>query len=330
MHTMTKLISLLALAFTVPNILAIDIRMHTSSACGGNALLCSAINPGVCCSTDQGSWSIGFYGIPTNWNIHGSVYIDSSCAESPFSDGNNNGNSFMCFDAPAAVYHSAKYVFNGRRRGVVEEGCKKPDMFVLESGVRYVITGLTDGELGELIRGAENGVGLERFGEYVKVEQTKSLSLHVYNTSPPSSKQHCSLQRPFLSSLQHFHSQPNTIIRITFSSLYINLTTIKQPMMLTTISTQILFPLFTILTLTTAIDVRLFNGNNCLGPYFICGNLNPNVSCSVPPLYDQSSVGYYGIVEGWNIEVLLYRGETLRRQPHFVDGEEWRQELLVH
>jgi hypothetical protein len=168
MHTNT-LLSLLTLAFTIPVSTAIDIRLHANSNCGGNALICSAINPTVCCNSSQGFWSIDFYGVPSNWNIRGSVYIDSTCSDALLS-GNNNGNTFMCFNAPQAIYHSAKYAFNGRKREIVREGCQTPDTFLLESGVEYDVSGMEEGVLAELIDTAEtSGEGdLRRFDEYMK------------------------------------------------------------------------------------------------------------------------------------------------------------------
>jgi hypothetical protein len=76
----------------------------------------------------------------------------------------------MCFNAPQAIYHSAKYVFNGRKRGIVREGCQTPDTFLLESGVEYDVSAMEEGVLAELIETAKTGGEgyLRKFDENMK------------------------------------------------------------------------------------------------------------------------------------------------------------------
>ncbi|KAI8309096.1 hypothetical protein K4K61_002125 [Colletotrichum sp. SAR11_59] len=110
------------------SISAINIHLHVGSGCGGNAVVCTNINPNTCCS---GSGldippTVGFLGIPTDWKLE--------CM------GHSGGNCNTC----------------GRRAesdSCSTGGCAnlvKPDTLLLEDGGKFDLAALEGAHLTEL------------------------------------------------------------------------------------------------------------------------------------------------------------------------------------
>lgn len=161
---MLYLPTLLGLVATVS---AIDGYFHSATLCDDRySLLCSNMNPGVCCSRGHSPFpgndyygSVGFYGIPSGWNIIGSGYTGSTPGvgcQQLFSSAGNGGDSWICIGSGNENgYMGLSYVFQGskQRRGgdAGAEPCQKPDKLLVD-GVKYNIAGLEDSVVDELVR----------------------------------------------------------------------------------------------------------------------------------------------------------------------------------
>ncbi|KAK6849275.1 hypothetical protein PG995_013108 [Apiospora arundinis] len=137
---------------------AIDIFMHFSNNCGGNAIVCKNMPPapGNCCSghpsLDQHP-TVGFYGIPLHWNINCRGWSGGSCTNMRESQRASNTN-FICLRN--GWFSGAGYVFVNKKRGVEtiegDEYCPAqeapcansvaPNALSFADGVTYSLVGL--------------------------------------------------------------------------------------------------------------------------------------------------------------------------------------------
>ncbi|KAM7184867.1 hypothetical protein V8F33_012737 [Rhypophila sp. PSN 637] len=152
---------------------AIDAYYHLGQNCDGTSIVCSNLNPGVCCSDGRTlANTIGYRGIPTNWVIAAKAYGGNQCAN-PISDRQVSQNTnFLCLKNRFGVPLGAtRYDFgaNSKRRddfsGTSEETgsseCQKPDQLVLADGVtKFNIAGLEDDVVDELLKLASEGAAI--------------------------------------------------------------------------------------------------------------------------------------------------------------------------
>ncbi|KAK6833351.1 hypothetical protein PG987_008045 [Apiospora arundinis] len=137
---------------------AIDIFMHFSNNCGGNAIVCKNMPPapGNCCSghpsLDQHP-TVGFYGIPLHWNINCRGWSGGSCTNMRESQRASNTN-FVCLRN--GWFSGAGYVFVNKKRSVEtiegdeycpaqEAPCSNsvaPNALSFADGVTYSLVGL--------------------------------------------------------------------------------------------------------------------------------------------------------------------------------------------
>jgi hypothetical protein len=132
---------------------AIDIRFFTGSKCNGGAeLQCGGIGANTCCQIGYKVSSIGFFAIPTNWNVVTRSYVNgNACRGSDkANEFRNNGAATVCHGTQglfAGNYRGGGYSFVSKRRAIDasdEEACVKPNLLVLEDGQKYKIDGLDD------------------------------------------------------------------------------------------------------------------------------------------------------------------------------------------
>ncbi|KAL8354336.1 hypothetical protein RB601_003953 [Gaeumannomyces tritici] len=166
--------ALLSLATTA---LAIDIRGHANSNCGGGFRACTNINPNVCCvfstSASSGLLSVSIAAIPTSWRITGEAYTGGGCS---FLGGqwDSNGTPDICMPFSSRGDRTGgRYWFRNRKRaddrscpaeqaGVGKcEAAAKPDTLVLADGTKYSISGLADDKVEEMSKIADSGAGAD-------------------------------------------------------------------------------------------------------------------------------------------------------------------------
>ncbi|EJT79319.1 hypothetical protein GGTG_04404 [Gaeumannomyces tritici R3-111a-1] len=166
--------ALLSLATTA---LAIDIRGHANSNCGGGFRACTNINPNVCCvfstSASSGLLSVSIAAIPTSWRITGEAYTGGGCS---FLGGqwDSNGTPDICMPFSSRGDRTGgRYWFRSRKRaddrscpaeqaGVGKcEAAAKPDTLVLADGTKYSISGLADDKVEEMSKIADSGAGAD-------------------------------------------------------------------------------------------------------------------------------------------------------------------------
>ena len=134
---------------------AIDVYFHSADNCNGAAIVCTGLNPDVCCTGN--SPSVAYRGVPTNWHINAQGFSNGGCG-SPKWLADLNGQNWVCMVANSRPnYTGSRYWFVSRRRaeGTCSAGCTeqaKPDTLVLEDGVtKYDIAGLDDDKVEELV-----------------------------------------------------------------------------------------------------------------------------------------------------------------------------------
>jgi hypothetical protein len=150
---------LLGLAATVS---AIDAYFHLGSNCDGPSVLCSGLNPGVCCTASSAN-SVGYRGIPTNWNIDTQAFTGGGCANYGSGAG-ARGTNFVCIKEFIGVYTGTRYNFASRKKRAeaetgpacvgTEEPCafsRKANELLLEDGTRYNIADVEDDVLEQMV-----------------------------------------------------------------------------------------------------------------------------------------------------------------------------------
>jgi hypothetical protein len=150
---------LLALAGTAS---AIDTYLQFSGCPGsGNSAVCTNQNPNSCCRGSSGDIfpSIGFRGIPTNWNLECRGHFGGNCNRVREIQPARNTN-FVCLGN--GPFSGAGYGFVGLKRRAPEfqcatdtnEGCadvQKPDTLLFADGAQYNITDLDDVRLAQMV-----------------------------------------------------------------------------------------------------------------------------------------------------------------------------------
>ncbi|KAF1846860.1 uncharacterized protein K460DRAFT_392349 [Cucurbitaria berberidis CBS 394.84] len=147
---------------------AIDVRIHAGSNCDRGAYECLNLTPNRCCYVESGLYgSIGFYGVPTNWNIECRGHSrsgDNRCGVQKVTE-NLSGGTFKCLRGGG--FTGAGYGFRGKKRS--SEVCdaetsgqtctefQKADVIVLEDGKKYLLSGMEESLLDELVQLAMNG-----------------------------------------------------------------------------------------------------------------------------------------------------------------------------
>ncbi|KAK4208566.1 hypothetical protein QBC37DRAFT_486734 [Rhypophila decipiens] len=167
-----QLPSFVLLGLAATSVSAIDAYYHLGQNCDGNAIVCSNLNPGVCCSDGRSlANTIGYRGIPTNWVIAARGYGGNQCGDTSTVREVAQNTNFLClknrFGTPLGA---TRYAFgaNSKRRDdfsgseVTESSeCQKPDQLVLADGVtKYDIAGLDDDVVDELLKLASEGTAI--------------------------------------------------------------------------------------------------------------------------------------------------------------------------
>lgn len=138
---------------------AIDTYFHLGNNCDGPAIVCTGLNPGICCTASVSN-SLGYRGIPTDWVITAEAFFGSGCGISAGSQTARNTN-FLCFHRSLT---GTRYRFSSKKRGEAgieastcsdaDEPCtssQKANELVLLDGTRYNIVDLEEGALDELV-----------------------------------------------------------------------------------------------------------------------------------------------------------------------------------
>ncbi len=130
---------------------AIDIYLHFSGGCTGNAAVCTEYNPDTCCQGSSGDIfpSVAFMGIPTFWNLDCRGYSGGNCNAVREIQPASNTN-LVCLNS--GFFSGRGYGFRNQKRadGAVE-GCEKPDILLFEDGGKYNITGLEEAHFTKLV-----------------------------------------------------------------------------------------------------------------------------------------------------------------------------------
>lgn len=149
----------LFLGLWVASASALDIWFHGSRGCGGTGLVCSGINPGVCCLGAGGlDLSVSYLGIVQYWDITCSSSLGYNCDDVQTYT-RAKGVTYVCHET--SIYDSARYVFNGKKRDEIDvcTGAERPcdaataqraDKLVLEDGTTFDIGGLEDDQWNEM------------------------------------------------------------------------------------------------------------------------------------------------------------------------------------
>jgi hypothetical protein len=138
---------------------AIDTYLHFGGNCAGNAAVCTNQNPNNCCQGSSGDifGSIGFRGIPTNWNLECRGHFGGNCNRIREIQSARNTN-FICLRN--GLFSGAGYGFNGLKRRAPElqcassEGCvdvQTPDTLLFADGAQYNIADLEDDRLTQMV-----------------------------------------------------------------------------------------------------------------------------------------------------------------------------------
>lgn len=156
----------------VASVSAIDAYYHVGTNCDGPAVVCSNLNPGVCCTDGRTrANTIGYRGIPTDWVIAAKAYGGSDCSGSPQGREVSQNTNFICLRARfGGTLGATRYDFgaNSKRRDdfrpsdnaclpdgpdANSEACtssQKPDQLILENGTKFDIGGLEDDVVDQL------------------------------------------------------------------------------------------------------------------------------------------------------------------------------------
>ncbi|KAK2751260.1 hypothetical protein CKAH01_06446 [Colletotrichum kahawae] len=173
MHFPQILLSLVA------SVSAIDIYLHVGGGCGGNAVVCTNINPNTCCGGSGVDIfpTVGFRGIPTNWNLECRGHSGGNCNNLREVQPARNTN-FVCLYSGG--FSGGGYGFAARKRAEDDScstgGCANqanPDTLLLEDGGKFDIAALEGAPLTELLTIAASGANTtdipEQFNAY-KIE----------------------------------------------------------------------------------------------------------------------------------------------------------------
>ncbi|KAM7200865.1 hypothetical protein V8F20_005107 [Naviculisporaceae sp. PSN 640] len=166
----------------VASVSAIDAYYHVGENCDGPSVVCSNLNPGVCCTDGRTrADSIGYRGIPTNWVIAAKSYGGSACDSSPAAREVSQNTNFLCLRTRFGnTVGATRYDFgaNSKRRddfSVSDNAClpgggdaeteactssQKPDQLVLEDGTKFDIAGLEDNVVDQMIKLAREGTAI--------------------------------------------------------------------------------------------------------------------------------------------------------------------------
>ncbi|KAI8311000.1 hypothetical protein K4K59_007780 [Colletotrichum sp. SAR11_240] len=147
-------------SINVASVSAINIRFHVGSSCGGNAVVCTNINPNTCCGRSGGGIfpTVGFRGIPTNRNLECMGHSGGNCNNLREVQPARNTN-FICLYSGgfSGGFFGGGYGFAARKRAEDDScstgGCAnqvRPDTLLLEDGGKYDIAGLEGAPLTEL------------------------------------------------------------------------------------------------------------------------------------------------------------------------------------
>ncbi|KAL3298215.1 transcription factor protein, partial [Colletotrichum asianum] len=122
------------------SISAINIHLHVGSGCGGNAVVCTNINPNTCCG---GSGldippTVGFRGIPTDWKLECMGHSGGNCNTCGRSSPRATSTSSTSSPAAAtALLAESDSCSTGGCANLV-----KPDTLLLEDGGKFDLAAL--------------------------------------------------------------------------------------------------------------------------------------------------------------------------------------------
>ncbi|TLD21233.1 hypothetical protein PspLS_09301 [Pyricularia sp. CBS 133598] len=151
---------------------AIDVRAYSADHCGGGYVVCTNLNPNVCCPFGGSRASVGFAAVPRNWRIRGQAYTGGGCSGGAGTE-DSNGNDFFCIPYRTRGDRTGgSYWFLNRKRSIDEtcpaeqsegkcEAVAKPDAIGLADGTEYNITGLSDDKIDELMAISASGAGAD-------------------------------------------------------------------------------------------------------------------------------------------------------------------------
>lgn len=148
----------------VASVSAIDAYFHLGQNCDGPRILCTNLNPGVCC-TASASNTVGYRGIPTDWVITAEAFTGGGCKNFSARGRAQNTNFICIYPAPGGgPFTGTKYSFTSRKRDGVEGTCaaaeeaagkcsssQKPNELHLADGTKYNIVDLEQDLLEELV-----------------------------------------------------------------------------------------------------------------------------------------------------------------------------------
>ena len=152
----------------VATVSAIDSYFHLGENCDGPAIVCTGLNPDVCC-TASASNSVGYRGIPLDWSISTTAFTGGGCTNYG-NRGSASGSNFICMPRCCgnAGYSGTKYRFGSKKRSEIEgealtgteeeeeedkpcTSSQKANQLVLVDGTKYDIVDLDDDNLNQLV-----------------------------------------------------------------------------------------------------------------------------------------------------------------------------------
>ncbi|RYP45751.1 hypothetical protein DL769_011441 [Monosporascus sp. CRB-8-3] len=139
---------------SIISVSAIDAYLHWLESCTTNALICTNVNPTVCCRSGRESdrfLAIGFRAIPSDWSIVGEGHSAWNCVGSIQLQG---GPPDICIRGGLGSYGGARYYFPNKkaRNNVVDPTCipVRPDALGLANGTQYNLTDLSGAAFDQL------------------------------------------------------------------------------------------------------------------------------------------------------------------------------------
>ncbi|RYP11732.1 hypothetical protein DL765_007628 [Monosporascus sp. GIB2] len=166
---------------SIASVSAIDAHLHWLGSCTTNALICTNLNPTVCCRSGRESdrfLAIGFRAIPSDWSIVGEGHFAWDCVGSAQLQG---GPPDICIGGGLGSYGGARYYFPNMkaRNDVVDPTCipVRPDALGLANGTQYDLTDLSGAAFDQLRRLAKV-IGLRLL---VRPDGTKPLLKATYS-----------------------------------------------------------------------------------------------------------------------------------------------------
>ncbi|KAH6646137.1 hypothetical protein BKA67DRAFT_696035 [Truncatella angustata] len=139
---------------------AIDIYLHFDSNCGGsNSAVCTNKNPDDCCAGSTGDIfpSVGFRGIPTDWQLQCRGHSGGNCNNLRQVSPAVNTN-FVCLNS--GPFSGGGYsIVNGKRAEGANGGASHlPDTLLFGDGAKYNITDLEETPLTQILTIAASGL----------------------------------------------------------------------------------------------------------------------------------------------------------------------------